>query len=102
MAEIRIESFGTLTGEAQSLMLITQRILEAMYAGDTEAYEALVAEDVSAYEYYISHHRVDGIGFHLNLIAAGGNGAPDRLDLLTPRVQVYGSTAVVSYTLLKT
>lgn len=102
METIRIESFAEFTGEAQSLLLIVQRILEAMYAGDTDAYAALVAEDVSANEYYIAPYRVDGLSFHLDLIAAGANGAPNRLDLLTPRVQVYGETAVVTYTLLKT
>lgn len=102
MATIEIEAFGELQGEARALLLITQRILEAMYAGDTDAYAALVAEDVSANEYYIAPYRVDGLSFHLDLIAAGANGAPTRLDLLSPRVQLYGDTGVVTYTLLKT
>lgn len=102
MEPITIEAFGEFTGEAQSLLLITQRILEAMYAGDTDAYAALVAEDVSANEYYIAPYRVDGLQFHLDLIAGGGNGQPTRLDLLSPRVQLYGEAGVVTYTLLKT
>jgi ketosteroid isomerase-like protein len=102
MESIAIEAFGEFAGDAQSLLLITQRILEAMYAGDTDAYAALVAEDVSANEYYIAPYRVDGIAFHLDLIAVGANGQPTRLDLLSPRVQVYGATGIVTYTLLKT
>lgn len=47
-------------------------------------------------------YRVDGIDFHLTLIEAGGNGSPTRVDLLTPRVQAYGDTAIITYTLLKT
>jgi ketosteroid isomerase-like protein len=102
MAEIRIHAFEQFDGEAKSLLLITQRILEAMYAGDAEAYAALVAEDISSFEPYIAPYRIDGLAFHLDLIAAGGNGNVSRLDLLTPRVQVYGGTAIVTYTLLKT
>jgi len=57
---------------------------------------------MSSYEWYIAPNRIDGLEFHLKLIEGGGNGAPSRLDLLTPRVQVYGDTAIVNYTLLKT
>lgn len=102
MAEIRIGAFETFGNRERSLLLITQRILEAMYAGDTDAYAALVADDVSANEYYIAPYRVDGLAFHLDLIAGGANGQPTRLDLLSPRVQVYGATGIVTYTLLKT
>ena len=57
---------------------------------------------MSSYEWYIAPHRIDGLQFHLKLIASGGNGSPGRLDMLTPRVQIYGDTAIVNYTLLKT
>ena len=40
--------------------------------------------------------------FHLTLIEAGGNGTLGFWEMLTPRVQVYGETAIISYTLLKT
>ncbi|HEX5324505.1 MAG TPA: nuclear transport factor 2 family protein [Capsulimonadaceae bacterium] len=102
MPEVRIHAFETFAGEAQTLLLVTQRILDAMYAGDSEAYAALVAEDVSSFEPYIAPYRIDGLPFHLDLIASGGNGNVSRLDLLTPRVQVYGNAGVVTYTLLKT
>jgi ketosteroid isomerase-like protein len=77
-------------------------MLDAMHARDVDAYKACCATDVSAFEWYIAPYRVDGIDFHLSLIEAGGNGAPTRLDLLTPRVQHYGDTAIITYTLLKT
>jgi hypothetical protein len=83
-------------------MEITRRMLDAMYTADPDVHREHCAEDLSSYEWYIAPHRIDGLEFHLELIKSGGNGSPGRLDLLTPRVQVYGDTAVVSYTLLKT
>jgi ketosteroid isomerase-like protein len=102
MEDLRIDTFDTFEGEAQTLLLITQRILSAMYSGDAEAYTALVSEDVSAFEPHIAPYRMDGLPFHLDMIASGAAGKPSRLDILTPRVQVYGDCGVVTYTLLKT
>jgi hypothetical protein len=99
--EIGVETAG-LSPDAVELIECTLAILRAMYGKDAEAYRRLVAEDVSSVEPYIAPYRVDGLGFHLNLIASGGNAFPSRLDLLTPRVQVYGDCGVVTYTLLKT
>jgi ketosteroid isomerase-like protein len=91
-----------LNGTEQEILAVTRRMLDAMHERNVEAYRECCAPDVSAFEWYITPYRVDGIDFHLTLIEAGGNGTPTRLDLLTPRVQVYGDTAVMTYTLLKT
>ncbi len=89
------------TMEAEVLE-ITRQMLDAMYTSNPEVHERHSAEDMSSYEWYIAPQRIDGLQFHLELIKGGGNGEPSRLDLLTPRIQVYGDTAIVSYTLLKT
>jgi len=81
---------------------ITRQMLNAMYTGDPEVHRRHSAEDMSSYEWYIAPQRIDGLDFHLKLIEGGGNGTAGRLDMLTPRVQVYGDTAIVNYTLLKT
>ncbi len=86
----------------QEVLAITDRMLRAMYTGDPEVHRTHSTEDMSAFEWYIAPYRVDGLAFHLDLIAGGGNGSPSRLDMLTPRVQVHGDTAIVCYTLLKT
>lgn len=86
----------------QEVLDITRRMLDAMYASDPSVHEAYSADDMSSYEWYIAPQRIDGLEFHLRLIVSGGNGTPSTLDMLTPRVQVYGDTAIVSYTLLKT
>ncbi len=84
------------------VLALTRRMLDAMYTADPSVHRAHSAEDMSSYEWYIAPHRIDGLDFHLRLIEAGGNGSPGSLDMLTPRVQVYGETAIVNYTLLKT
>ncbi len=86
----------------QEILKITQQMLHAMYTGDPAVHQKHSTEDMSAFEWYIAPYRVDGLAFHLDLIAGGGNGSPSRLDMLTPRVQVHGDTAIVCYTLLKT
>ncbi len=86
----------------EEVLAITHQMLDAMHTADPEVHRRHCAEDMSSYEWYIAPNRIDGLEFHLKLIEGGGNGAPSRLDLLTPRVQVYGDTAIVNYTLLKT
>ena len=87
---------------AEEVLEITRRMLDAMYSADPDVHRKHSAEDMSSYEWYIAPQRIDGLDFHLALIEGGGNGTSSRLDMLTPRVQVYGDTAVVNYTLLKT
>lgn len=86
----------------EEILSVTKKMLDAMYKKDIAAYRECCAEDVSSFEWYIAPYRIDGIDFHLTLIEAGGNGSPNRLDLLTPRIQVFGDTAIMTYTLLKT
>ena len=55
-------------------------------------------EDVCAY-------RIDGLEFHLALIqqmSGSPVNRPARFDMLTPRVQIYGDTGIVTYTRLMT
>jgi hypothetical protein len=86
----------------EEVLDITQRMLGAMHTSDPAVHRAHCAADMSSFEWYIAPYRIDGAEFHLGLIEAGGNSTVTRFDLLTPRVQIYGDTAVVTYTLLKT
>ncbi len=87
---------------AAEVLAITEQMLKAMYTADPEIHRKHCAADMSSFEWYIAPYRIDGVDFHLRLIEAGGNGDPSQLDILTPRVQVYGNTAIINYTLLKT
>jgi hypothetical protein len=86
----------------EELLEITKRMLDAMYSNDSTVHRQHSAGDISSFEWYLAPYRIDGLDFHLALIEGGGNKKPSRQDMLTPRVQVYGDTGVVTYTLLKT
>jgi hypothetical protein len=91
---------------------VLHRNLQSIWDGDEEAYRATTAEDVSFFEWYISPQRIDGLDFHLRelrvhraVVSGGadpGGGREQRVEheILQPRVQVYGDTAIVTYTLL--
>ena len=82
------------------------RHLRSIYEGDTPTYTATTAEDLSLYEWFVVPHRQDGLPFHLFAIehkwAKTGDSADWRYDLLEPRLQRYGDTAIVCYTFLLT
>ena len=81
-------------------------MLAAIHAGDIQTYSRLTAEDVSCYEQDIAPYRIDGLDFHCDLMTAMKAqkvyAGLTRFDMLTPRVQVVGDTAVVTYTRLMT
>jgi ketosteroid isomerase-like protein len=80
------------------------RHLEGMLRRDVEAYVATTSEDLSLYEWFVTPHRQDGLPFHLYMIENNWSGSDDstRYDLWEPRLQLYGNTAIVSYTFMLT
>ncbi len=89
-----------------TILSILDRNLQSIWEGDTETYRATTAEDVSFFEWYISPQRIDGLDFHLRELQVHKDVVGGRQDsrveheILQPRVQVYGDTAIVTYTLL--
>jgi ketosteroid isomerase-like protein len=96
----------------QPILDVLHRNLQAIWDGDVETYRATTAEDVSFFEWYISPQRIDGIDFHLRelrvhkAVVSGGvdpsQGGESRVEheILQPRVQIYGDTTIVTFTLL--
>lgn len=76
--------------------------LRSVFTGDVETYAATTSADLSLYEWWITPHRQDGLDFHRFMIEKGWSGTSGafRYDLLEPRIQLYGDTAVASYTLM--
>lgn len=95
--------------------------LHAIFSSDLAAYHATTHPDLTLYEWYITPHRIDGLPFHdfimseagrADSVAAplvvepGAGGAPatekprTRFDIANYAEQVYGDTAICSYTLL--
>ncbi len=91
----------------QAILAVLDRNLQSIWDGDPQAYRETTAEDVSFFEWYISPQRIDGLDFHLREIRvhaqvlAGASGEQPRIEheILQPRVQIYGATAIVTYTL---
>ena len=89
----------------QTILKVLDRNLQSIWDGNVETYRATTADDVSFFEWYISPQRIDGLDFHLRElrvhkdVVSGGGGRVEH-EILQPRVQVYGDTAVVTYTLL--
>ncbi len=78
-----------------------QRHLASIFDGDVKAYEATTSEELSLYEWWVTPHRQDGLDFHRFMIKHRWAGEGDyRFDLLEPRLQLYGDTAIVSYTFM--
>ena len=78
--------------------------LHSIFTQDSNVYEETTADDLSLYEWFVTPHRQDGLDFHFFMIdhtwAATKNDF--RYDLLEPRLQRYGDTAIVSYTFMLT
>jgi ketosteroid isomerase-like protein len=89
----------------ETVLEVLNRNLQSIWDGDDAAYRATTADDVSFFEWYISPQRIDGLDFHLRELAVhkdvvGGGGSRVEHEILQPRVQLYGDTAIVTYTLL--
>ena len=81
---------------------VVHRHLRSIFERDVETYVATTAEDLSLYEWFVTPHRQDGLPFHLFMIEhSWENTAADfRYDLWEPRLQLYGDTAIVCYTIM--
>lgn len=86
----------------QEIWDFLHRHLQSVFTQDVETYRATTSEDLSLYEWFITPHRQDGLDFHFFMIenSWAGSGNDFRYDLLEPRLQLYGNTAVVSYTFM--
>lgn len=88
----------------QEIWSFLHRHLESIFNQDSETYAATTADDLSLYEWFVTPHRQDGLDFHFFMIdhSWAGTNVDFRYDLLEPRLQLYGDTAVVSYTFMLT
>lgn len=87
----------------REVLEIAHRLVESITFGNADTYRSLCVPDLSCFE-EVTPHRIDGVDFHVSLIqqmAAAGRPAR-RFDLLSPRVQLHGDCAIVTYTRLTT
>lgn len=93
-----------MTEQEQAVWDFLDRHLQSIFTKDAATYEATTSPDLSLYEWFVTPHRQDGLDFHFFMIDHGWAGTEGdyRYDLLEPRLQLYGDTAVVSYTFFLT
>jgi ketosteroid isomerase-like protein len=86
----------------QEILAVLHKHLRSVFTRDVDTYAATTSDELSLYEWWVTPHRQDGLDFHLFMIEQGWSGTTGefRYDLLEPRVQIYGDTAVVSYTFM--
>ncbi len=104
MYEKSLEDDARLDAVQRELLAITWRMLDAIHTGNAEIYGEMCTEDLSCFE-DVCVYRIDGLKFHLDLIRQMAQNPalqPTRFDILTPRIQVYGTTGIVTYTRLMT
>lgn len=88
--------------DEQAIWDFLHRHLQTIFTQDAGGYRETTSPELSLYEWFVTPHRQDGLDFHFFMIEhnwAGANTA-FRYDLLEPRCQLYGDTAIVSYTFM--
>lgn len=93
-----------MTNDEQAIWTFLDRHLRSIFTHDAATYKDTTGNDLSLYEWFVTPHRQDGLDFHFFMIEHewAGTGTDFRYDLLEPRLQQYGDTAVVSYTFMLT
>lgn len=90
------------------IMEVLERNLRSIWDGDVDAYRETTSENLSFFEWYISPQRIDGLDFHLRELRVHKDvmsgdrreGSKIEHEILQPRIQDFGATVVVTYTLL--
>jgi hypothetical protein len=88
----------------QEIWDFLHRHLQSIFTQDAATYRATTSEELSLYEWFVTPHRQDGLDFHFFMIEHGwaGTSGDFRYDLLEPRLQLFGNSAIVSYTFMLT
>jgi hypothetical protein len=107
--DVRLEGIYTpMRNKTVHIMEVLERNLRSIWDGDVDAYRETTSENLSFFEWYISPQRIDGLDFHLRElrvhkdVMSGGRteGGGVEHEILQPRIQDFGATVVVTYTLL--
>jgi calcium/calmodulin-dependent protein kinase (CaM kinase) II len=86
-----------MTDPAAEVLALTQRLLDAIAAGDWPTYEELCAPDLTAFEPEACGHLVEGLAFHRFYFDLPARPARRQTTLAAPRVRLLGDVAVVTY-----
>ncbi len=87
-----------------------ERHLQSVFESDTPTYHETTDANLTLYEWYVTPHRIEGLPFHDFMMTEASRAHPEgsspqdkgrvRFDLANYQEQVFGESAVCSYTLL--
>src|SRR5947209_14826033 len=86
-----------MTDETVELLALTQRLLDAIAAGDWATYTELCANDLTAFEPEACGQLIEGLSFHQFYFNLPNRGQRKQVTMAAPRVRVMGEVAVVTY-----
>ena len=79
------------------LLSVSQRLLDAIAAGDWNAYAALCDADITCFEPEARGELVSGLAFHKYYFDLGGAASRRNTTICGPRIHLQGELAVVCY-----
>jgi calcium/calmodulin-dependent protein kinase (CaM kinase) II len=82
------------------LLQLTQKLLDAIAAGDWETYQQLCDPSLTAFEPEAPGQLVQGLSFHRFFFDLGGVRGRHQTTICAPHVRLLGDVAIVSYTRL--
>jgi ketosteroid isomerase-like protein len=83
--------------ETETLLHLSQQLLDAIDAGDWETYTDLCDPSLTAFEPEAVGHLVAGMPFHRFYFDLDRGGGPQRSTISSPDVRVMENSAVVCY-----
>ncbi len=83
--------------ENETLLKLTQRLLEAIAAKDWATYEELTDPSMTSFEPEACGHLVQSRAFHQFYFQLGGGSRPGNVTMVEPHVRLWGDAAVVCY-----
>jgi calcium/calmodulin-dependent protein kinase (CaM kinase) II len=83
--------------ETTELLQLTQRLLDAITAGNWATYQELCDPTLTAFEPEAPGQLVQGLAFHHFYFERGGIRGQHQTTMCSPHVRLMGDTAVVSY-----
>ena len=85
---------------ADTLLQLTQRLLDSIAQGDWATYEELCDPSLTAFEPEAAGHLITGLAFHRFYFERLPHDPPPQTTISSPHVRLLGDAAIVSYTRL--
>ncbi len=79
------------------LFELSRQLIKSIETQNWEQYTFLCDEGLTAFEPEALGHLVEGLDFHHYYFKLSGSGKPKQSTLISPRVQVFGDAALVTY-----